>query len=77
MSPKKKRKPAAAKVRAAKAPVRIRSMAAAPGGPPGPIAAVPKSDVGRTVQDFIDLDDVHDLEVTQDASGTFIVRPTR
>lgn len=53
-----------------------RIYGAAPSVPP-PISGVPKAKVGKTVQDFIDLDDAKDLDVREDGPGTFTVTPRR
>lgn len=42
---------------------------------PPPISGVPRSEVGKTVQRFIDWDGVSELSVLEEALGTFQVTP--
>jgi hypothetical protein len=52
-------------------------LTSATGRVPPPQTAVPKADVGTTVQRFIDWDGVKDLTVAEESGGaTFTVTPT-
>jgi hypothetical protein len=44
---------------------------------PQPITDIPSDKVGEVVQDFIDLDGIKDLTVTQQSNGKFTVTPVR
>ena len=44
---------------------------------PPPIKDVPPDKVGEVVQDFIDLDNVRELQVKQQTNGKFTVTPVR
>jgi hypothetical protein len=44
---------------------------------PPPITDIPSDQVGGVVQDFIDLDGVKELTVTQQTNGKFTVTPQR
>ncbi len=44
---------------------------------PPPVSNVPKAKVGETVQNFVDLDDIKDLDVQEGGTGTFTVTPIR
>jgi hypothetical protein len=44
---------------------------------PPPMTDVPPGQVGQVVQDFIDFDQVKQLEVNQQANGNFTVTPVR
>ncbi|MBI3414941.1 MAG: hypothetical protein HY043_06400 [Verrucomicrobia bacterium] len=44
---------------------------------PPPITDVPPDKVGEVVQDFIDFDNVRELQVVRQANGKFTVSPLR
>lgn len=44
---------------------------------PPPIKDVPQEKVGEVVQDFIDFDNIRELQVVRQANGKFTITPVR